>query len=93
MTTYDQLAQKIIKYEELIVSPVAWMLASKVDGLVIKNSENYDITVAGEPKKVINSLVAQYEDLFGRVGKMQCQDASFDLIEKMNSVDIPESLK
>ena len=35
MSIYDQIALKIIREQELLIGPVAWLQAAKVKGLTI----------------------------------------------------------
>ena len=90
---YQQMAFKIIQFQEKIVGVLAWNLAGKVHGLVITKNQNPELAITGEPKTVINDLVAKYVFLWGRLGKLECQEATMELTGTMNSTDIPESLQ
>ena len=94
MNTYTHISIRIIQYQEKIIGPLAWDIAAKVSGLVITNRKNPEVAITGDSKTVINDLVARYELLWGdKLGKIECQDATNDLIKKMNLAEIPESLR
>lgn len=90
MSQLDTVAVKIIKEQELVIGPLAWSEAKKVSGLSV-NGEN--VTIQGEPKAVIDKLVAQYERLFGRASREVCREAAASLIAKLPQAEIPSSLQ
>ena len=92
MVTFSQIPIRIIKEQELIIGPLAWDEAGKVNGLVIDQSHN-SVSFAGDQKEIINRLVAQYERLFGRASHEVCKEAVQDLIAEMPPEEIPDSLK
>ncbi len=75
------------------MGPVAWEVAAKVKGLVIRNKTNADLAVIGEPKAVINALVGRYEYIWGNIGTLESREVSNDLLKQMQSKDIPDKLK
>ncbi len=94
MTIFDQISIRIIKEQELIIGPIAWDEARKVEGLQIIDEKKGEINLQdGDPKSIINGLVAQYERLFGRASHEVCKEAVRDLITKMSSEEVPSSLK
>ena len=92
MVTFDQIPIRIIKEQELIIGPLAWDEARKVDGLLIDQSHN-SVSFTGDEKDIINHLVSQYERLFGRASHEVCKEAVQDLIAEMPPEEIPDSLK
>ena len=84
-----KLAIQIIKQQEFIVGPVAWSEAKKVDGLVIKGES---ISIKGEGKMVLESLVKQYETLFGRASIEVCREAIKGMISTVDKNEIPDIL-
>ena len=93
MNTLDQMAEKIIKEQELVIGPLAWSEAEKVNGLQIVDQKKGDITIQnGNPKDVINRLVAQYERLFGRASHEVCKDAVKNMLANLAPADVPSSL-
>lgn len=93
MTTLDQIAMKIVKEQELIIGPIAWQEAGKVSGLHIAPAHT-DISIdTGDGDKVIDSLVAQYERLFGRASREVCKDAAAALLADLSPAQVPASLR
>ena len=93
MTNLNTIANKIIKEQELIIGPVAWNEARKVSGLKIINEKSGEVSFEGDPKQVIDRLVAQYENLFGRASHEVCKEAVSALIVDLMPSEIPASLK
>lgn len=92
MDTIAQIPIRIIKEQELVIGPLAWDEAKKVNGLVIDQMKD-SASFTGDAKDTINRLVAQYERIFGRASHVVCYDAVSDLIAKMPPEDVPSSLK
>src|SRR3989338_8581679 len=62
MTTLDQIANKIIKEQELIIGPLAWQEAGKVNGVHIIDAKSGAVTVEnGDSRIVIDKLVSLYK--------------------------------
>ena len=92
MTDLQQLAVKIITEQELVIGPLAWSEAGKVQGLQI--SSNHDVSILnGDPKIAVDRLVAQYERLFGRASHEVCREAAASLIAGMPITEVPSSLR
>ncbi len=93
-TQFPQIAIRIIREQELIIGPLAWDEARKVQGLQIINEKSGEVTLQnGDPKNTIDKLVAQYERIFGRASHEVCRDAVQDLIAQMSPEEVPSSLK
>lgn len=92
LTIFSQISLRIIKEQELIIGPVAWDEARKVQGLTV-NQETGDIAISGDPKEILNKLVAQYSRLFGRVSEQVCKGAVQDLLVELPKEDVPVSLQ
>ena len=88
----DQLANKIIKEQELIIGPVAWEQAQKVTGLRI-NIQSHEVDIEGDARDVLERLVAQYEKLFGAASREVCRDAVRPLLSQVPESDVPAVLK
>lgn len=89
-----EITKKIILEQELIIGPLAWEEAAKVAGISVFESEkNVKITNNVNESDVINSLVKQYERLFGRASVEACKDAVKDLLPKLQEDQIPEMLR
>lgn len=88
----NQLADKIIKEQALIIGPIAWEQAEKVTGLRIDIAK-HEVNIEGDAKEVLGKLVAQYEKLFGVASREVCRDAVRTLISQVPEEEIPAVLK
>ncbi len=93
LSIFDQISIRIIKEQELVIGPVAWEEAKKVSGFHVVDKDKGEVTFDGDPKEVLNRLVAQYSRLFGQVSKEVCKEAVQDLIAELPQTDVPDSLK
>ncbi len=93
LTIFDQISIRIIKEQELVIGPVAWDEAKKVSGFTIVDKDKGEVTFDGDPKDILNRLVAQYSRLFGQVSKEVCKGAVQDLLAELPTADIPENLQ
>ncbi len=94
MTILDQIAKKIILEQELIIGPVAWTEADKVEGIHIIDPTKGLLSLEGKDnREVINQLVQQYEQFFGKASHEVCKEAASTLIADLPSEEIPSSLK
>ena len=93
MITLGQIATKIIKEQELIVGPLAWAEAGKVQGLKIVDSKKGEVSFNnGDPKDVVNKLVSQYDRLFGRASHEVSREAVVSLVADLSPSEVPSSL-
>lgn len=93
MNIFNQISIRIIKEQEAIIGPLAWSEAAKVSGLTIIDRVSPTVSIVGDPKLIINNLVARYEQLFGRLSRDICKEAVGDLTAEIPSEEIPSSLK
>ena len=95
MSIYDQIAARIIIEQELLMGPVAWREASKVNGLTIIDPKKGMVAIkeGTDDSLVINNLVAKFENLFGRAGREVCKDAVSALVADLQASQVPISLK
>ena len=91
MDIYSEMAQKIIKEQEAILGPVAIEQAQKVAGLTVDENKK-DITLNGDKKVIIENLVKQYQNLFGRISVEVCREAVRGLIAQASKDQIPQVL-
>lgn len=91
-TIFQQISVRIIKEQELVIGPVAWEEAKKVEGLSV-NQQTGEVTITGDPKEILNRLVAQYSRLFGQVSREVCKEAVQDLVVELSADEIPSSLQ
>lgn len=87
---YQQLAQAMIKQQEMIVGPLAWSEADKISNISIKENR---VIIKGDGKQVVDSLVKQFETLFGRASLEVCRDAARSLLLEIDEQDIPSALQ
>ncbi len=92
MAPFDQIPEKIIEEQELVIGPLAWSEAGKVQGLRVDRSRHEAAFTNGDPKEAINKLVAQYERLFGRASREVCREAVVDILAHLPPSEIPSSL-
>lgn len=92
MTIFDQMSIKIIREQELIIGPVAWNEAKKVQGFTVINQKEGEVSITGDSKEVLNNLVAQYARLFGKASNEVCKEAVQDLIKELPVEERPSSL-
>ena len=91
---FDQIATRIIKEQEFIIGPLAWIEARKVPGLVVLDQKSGEVHFDnGDPKDILNKLVAQYEKIFGRASREVCREAAASLLADLSKQDIPENLQ
>ncbi len=95
MTTYDQIAAKIIKEQELLMGPVAWLEAEKVGGLKVVDRKTGAVSIvdASNNLGVIDSLVNRYGTLFGRAAKEVCKESVINLVSDLSPSEVPASLR
>jgi len=86
---YTKLATSIVKQQESVVGPLAWVEADKVEGLDVDGAE---LSIGANGKKVLEALVVQYEQLFGRASVEVCKDAVRDLVEDAGKDQVPDIL-
>jgi hypothetical protein len=94
MSNLDQIASRIIKEQELIIGPIAWQEAEKVQGLHVLDERAGQVELTnGDPKEVVDRLVSQYERLFGRASHEVCRDAVKSMLTALDISQIPSSLR
>jgi hypothetical protein len=94
MTIYDQIAVKIIKEQELLMGPVAWFEAGKVEGLHINDTRKGAVSIEEKNGEiVVNSLVDRFGNIFGRAGREVCKEAVSALVADLEPSKVPSSLK
>lgn len=91
MDTLTQIAQHIVKEQELIIGPLAREEATRVAGLIV--GADGSVTMSGDKKASINQLVARYERLFGRASVQVCKEAAASLLPSLKTGETPDSLR
>lgn len=93
MLILTQIADKIIKEQELIIGPMAWDEAIKVPGLKVDKISKQVEVIAEDDKGAIDQLVARYERLFGRASHEVCREAVMSITADLLQGDLPLSLR
>ncbi|HSA83688.1 MAG TPA: hypothetical protein VLF20_02265 [Patescibacteria group bacterium] len=91
MDIFSQLAEKIIKEQEVIIGPVALEQARKVSGLEVNDTGT--IKINGNGKTVLTDLVKQYAKLFGQTSIEVCREAVREVKTKLSKEDLPAILQ
>ena len=91
----QEIAVRIIREQELVIGPLAWIEAAKVSGLNIIDKRAGTVVFLSDidPNVAIDKLVAQYEKLFGRASHEVSRDAVKSLIANIPLNEIPSSLR
>ena len=92
MDVRDQISSKIIEEQELIIGPLAWDEAQKVDGLRVVASV-HTAHIEGDTRSVLHALVARYERLFGEASRQVSRDAARPLVSKLPKNQLPLTLQ
>ena len=92
MSILQTLAIRIIEEQELIIGPIAWDEAKKVQGMTVEYSKRAVTLLQDEPA-VLDKLVAQYERLFGRASLEVCKEAVRDIISEVPQDKLPATLR
>ena len=91
---FPKIVQRIIREQELVIGPLAWDEARKVNGIIVLDQRTGEIDLQnGDVREIVNNLVAQYEKIFGRASHEVCKSAVQDLIAELPAEEIPLSLK
>ncbi len=92
MEPYSQIANQIIKSQEVIIGPIAFEQASKISGLKIDLAK-HEVSLEGDKKAVLETLVRQYEKLFGRASIEVCREAVKESRSEIKPSDLPDVLR
>lgn len=94
MTIYEKIAARIIQEQELLMGPVAWSEAGKVDGLNVKiDKKEVSISKSANAASIVDALVDKFGKMFGRAAKEVCKEAVNALIADLKPSQIPAALK
>ncbi len=91
MDIFAQLAHKIIREQETIIGPVAYEEANKVPGLEV-DAVTHNVRIDGNKKEVLEGLVRQYEELFGRTSVEISREAVKGIISTAPKDQVPQVL-
>lgn len=95
MNTFDQIAGGIIQGQSRILGSFAWQEAALVKDLKIldKDSGSVEIAPSADHGKVIDELVNQYVELFGRAARETSRESVAPLLATLPPAEVPSSLK
>ena len=85
------LVKAIVSEQQTIIGPMAIDEANKVAGLKV-SVDLRDISVSGEAKVVLKSLVGQYQKLFGQASVEACKESIKQILPQIPRQEIPEFL-
>ncbi len=91
MTSYPLIISAIIKEQQQIIGPVALERAKKVGGLVIKDQNT--VSISGDAKDILNNLVKEYSNLFGKASIEVCRDAVKEITPPVPADMLPSILQ
>ena len=90
----QSITVRIIREQELVIGPLAWIEAAKVQGLQVIDQRAGTLLITDPyPTQVVDRLISQYEKLFGRASHEVSKDAVKGIIANMLPSEIPESLR
>lgn len=89
---FNQMVIKIISEQENIIGPLAVEQAQKVNGISL-DWPNRKLTINGDEKVVIDSLVKQYEKIFGQASIEICKEVASSFLDKLSKNEIPTILQ
>lgn len=92
MTILQTMAIRIIQEQELIIGPIAWDEATKVQGMTVEYAKR-EVNLTQDDPAVVDRLVAQYERLFGRASREVCREAVRDIISEVPQDKLPAALR
>jgi len=88
---YSQIVERIIKQQETIIGPVAVEQAEHIHDLKV-DWDKKSVQISGDGAKVIDELVQQYKELFGKISVEVCREAAEPLIKKLPEGKLPKTL-
>lgn len=91
MEIYAEIVKRIIKQQESIIGPVAVEQAEHIHNLKV-DWDKHHVSVSGNGAKVVDDLVGQYKELFGRVSVEVCREAAGSLIDQLPKNELPKTL-
>lgn len=91
MEVYAEIARRIILQQETIIGPVAIERADSVPNLKL-NWGKHEVTISGDGPKVIDALVGQYKELFGKISVEVSKEAAEPLIRDLPKDKLPKTL-
>ena len=88
-----QILTEIIKRQVRVAGQLAWQEVHKVPGITVTDEQNVVVSMTGDPKKIIDQLLANYKSLFGDLAVEVSKNAVYYLTAELPADQIPNSLK
>lgn len=91
MDPYREAISRIIKEQQAIIGPVALEQARQVSGLKVTSAS--EVSLEGDKRKILESLVNQFAKLFGRASIEVSKEAFEPFVDKIPEAEVPDVLK
>ena len=91
MEVYLEIVKRIITQQQSIIGPIAIEQANHVNNLKV-DWDKKSISITGDGAKVVDDLVEQYSELFGKISVEVCKEAAEPLINKLPEGKLPKTL-
>jgi hypothetical protein len=91
MDVYSEIVKRIIEQQEAIIGPVAVEQAMHIPNLEV-DWDKHQVNVKADGAKVIDKLVQQYKELFGKISVEVCREAAGPLMKKLPEGQLPKTL-
>ena len=91
-SVFVDLARSIVKRQEQIIGPLAVEQANSVPHFHIDPS-SMEVEMTGNPQSILESLVEQYRDFFGRAAVEVCKEVVAQFASKISPDQLPKSLQ
>lgn len=91
MEIYSEIVKRIITQQQSIIGPIAIEQAKHVHNLKV-DWDSKTVSITGDGAKVVDDLVEQYKELFGKISVEVCKEAAEPLISKLPEGKLPKTL-
>lgn len=92
MDVYAQIVLSIVKHQEAIIGPIAVEQAEHIPNLSL-DWKNQQVSLSGEPNRIIDSLVKSYSNLFGQISVEVSKEAAASLLGQLQPAQLPQTLR
>jgi hypothetical protein len=94
MKNIDVIIRSIVKHQEMVIGPLAFVQANQVAGLSVSQTGSVTLTSKNtDTKKLLEQLVKEYEKLFGRASVEVCRDAVKEARADVSKDELPDILQ
>jgi len=91
--TYVNLLRTIIKSQEEIIGPLAWTEVAQIRNIVIKDKENIELEISGDPKDAIDALLEKFFKVFGPTALYVAKRNTYRITKNMQLHQVPDKLR